>query len=102
MALSIQPFDPSRREALADLNRRMAAAGSRWQFPERPDASSVLREVSSPVFEEFLVALDGSVVRGGYALQHRTAVFRDEEHAIGSWYQPISESSVDPKHSLVA
>jgi hypothetical protein len=102
MAISIQPFDPSRIEAIADLNQRMAAGGSRWQFPERPDPSSLVREAGSPVFQEFLLAVDGPVVRGGYALQHRTAAFRDEERPIGSWYQPISEGSVDPRYSLVA
>jgi hypothetical protein len=54
------------------------------------------------VFPEFFLAVDGETVRGGYALQHRTASFRGEVRPIGSWYQPISEGSVDPKHALVA
>jgi hypothetical protein len=102
MAISIQPFDPSRSDAIADLNRRMAAAGSPWQFPEQPDPESFAHEEGSPVFQELFVAADGPAVRGGYTLQHRKAAFRDEECAIGSWYQPISEGSVDPRYSLVA
>lgn len=102
MAISIQPFDASRSAAIAALNRRMAAGGSSWQFPEHPEPEAFAREEGSPVFQELLVAVDGAAVRGGYTLQHRTAAFRDEERPIGSWYQPISEGSVDPKHSLVA
>jgi hypothetical protein len=102
MAISIQPFDASRSQAIRDLNRRMAAAGSTWQFPESPDPASFEREAGSPVFQELFVAVDGAAVRGGYTLQHRPAAFRGEEQAIGTWYQPISEGSVDPKYSLVA
>jgi hypothetical protein len=102
MAISIQPFDPSRSSAIADLNRRMAAGGSTWQFPEHPDPGSFAREAGSPVFQELFVAVDGAAVRGGYTLQHRPAAFGSDERLIGTWYQPISEGSVDPKHSLVA
>jgi hypothetical protein len=102
MPIKIQPFDPSRVEAIADLNRRLAAAGSVWQFPERPEPSWFARAEGSPVFQELFLALDGETVRGGYAFQHRPASFRGEVCPIGQWYQPISEGSVDPKHALVA
>ncbi len=102
MAIAIKPFAESHLEALAAFNRRMAAAGSRWQFPERPEPSWFARAEGSPVFQEFFLALDGETVRGGYALQHRTASFGGEERPIGAWYQPISEGSVDPEHALVA
>jgi hypothetical protein len=102
MAIEIQPYDPSRMEAIADLNRRMAAGGSSWQFPERLELSGPARAEDSLMFHEFFLAADGDAVRGGYALQHRTASFRSEERPIGSWYAPISEGSVDPKHALVA
>jgi len=102
MPISIQPFDVSRTSAVAELNRRMAAGGSSWQFPESPDPGELAREEGSPVFHEFFVAVEGEAVRGGYALQHRPAAFRDEVRQIGAWYQPISEGSVDPRYSLVA
>ena len=97
----IEPFDASRRPALADLNRRMAAAGSSWQFPEQAECGGAAA-AGGPVFQEFFLAVDGPAVRGGYTLQHRSASFRDEVCPIGSWYQPISEGSIDPKYSLVA
>jgi hypothetical protein len=102
MPLSILPYDESRLEAIADFNRRMAAGGSRYQFPERPDPSWTARAEGSPLAQEFFLAVDGDVVRGGYALQRRTASFGGAERPIASWYQPVSEGSVDPKYALVA
>jgi len=102
VSIKIQPFEVSRAPAIVDLNRRMAAAGSIWRFPERPEPSWFARAEGSPVFQEFFLAVEGEAVRGGYALQHRPASFRGEVRSIGQWYQPISEGSVDPKHALVA
>jgi hypothetical protein len=97
--IRIEPFDASHGAALADLNRRMAAAGSSWQFPE---AAACGGPAPGAGDQEFFVAVDGPAVRGGYTLQHRGACFRDEVRPIASWYQPISEGSVDPKYALVA
>jgi hypothetical protein len=102
MPISIQPFEPSRSDAIADLNRRLAAAGSPWQFPERPDPETFACEPGSPVCQELFVAADGAAVRGGYALQRRKASFRGDESGVACWYQPISEGSVDPRYALVA
>ena len=102
MALSIQPFDAARSEAVKDFNRRMAAGGSSWKFPESPVPSWLARVDGSPVFQEFFVAADGEVVRGAYALQRRPARVGDEELTLGAWYLPVSEGSIDPKHALVA
>jgi hypothetical protein len=102
MALQIQPFDVSRADGVKDFNRRLAAGGSTWQFPESPVPSWLARVDGSPVFQEFFVAADGPIVRGAYALQRRPARIGDEEQPIGAWYLPISEGSVDAKHALVA
>ena len=102
MPLAIQPFDATRSEAVKDFNRRMAAGGSTWRFPESPVPSWLARVDDSPVFQEFFVAADGEVVRGAYALQRRQARIGDEELSLGAWYLPISEGNIDPKHALVA
>ena len=102
MPISIQPFHPRHADAVADLNRRMAAGGSHWQFPEQPEPGALAPETGAPVFHEVFLALDGAVVRGGYGLQHRSAAFGAEQRPVGTWYQPISEGSVDPRHSLIA
>jgi hypothetical protein len=102
MPLAIQPFDATRTDAVKDFNRRMAAGGSHWKFPESPVPSWLARVEGSPAYQEFFVAADGDVVRGAYALQRRPARIGDEELTLGAWYLPVSEGSIDPKHALVA
>lgn len=102
MAIAIQPFEPGHCGAVADFNRRLAAAGSRWSFPEHPEPSWLARAAGSAVFQEFFVALDGPSVRGVYALQHRPAALGGEERSVGCWYLPISEGAIDRRHALVA
>ena len=102
MPLAIQPFEAARAEAVKDFNRRMAAGGSSWQFPENPVPGWLARVEGSPVFQEFFVATDGDVVRGAYALQRRLARIGDQDVPLGAWYLPISEGAIDCRHALVA
>jgi hypothetical protein len=102
MPLAIHPFDVSRAPAVGAFNRRLAAAGSHWRFPEDPEPSWLARVNGSPVFQEFFVAADGDVVRGAYALQHRPAAIGGEVQPIDTWYLPISEGVIDPRYALVA
>jgi hypothetical protein len=102
MPIRVLPFAVGLEPALKDFNCRMAAAGSRWQFPESSVPSWLARAEDSPIFQEFYVAADGDAVRGAYALQHRPACIGGEEQSIGAWYLPISEGTIEPKHALVA
>ena len=89
-----QLSEAQRRVVLDELRAQVPAQAA---APTDPDPESFAHEEGSPVYQELFVAADGPAVRGGYTLQHRKAAFRDEECAIGSWYQPISEGSVDPR-----
>jgi hypothetical protein len=102
VAIRVHPFDASHREAVVAFNRRLAAAGSSWQFPDEPEPSWLARADGSPVFQEFFVALDGGAVRGAYALQHRPAAIGGELAPVETWYLPISEGVIDARYSLVA
>ena len=102
MPLQLHVFDAAQSEAVKAFNRRMAAGGSTWQFPESAVPNWLARVEGSAVFQEFFVAADAEIVRGAYALQRRPARIGDEELSIGAWYLPVSEGAVDPKHALVA
>jgi len=102
MPIAIQPFDASRAAAVADFNRRLAAAGSRWQFPAHPEPSWLAPVEGSRVFQEFFVAVDGASVRGAYALQHRAIALGGEEQEGANWYLPISEGFIDGRFATVA
>ena len=102
MPIRIQPFDARHREAVVAFNRRLAAAGSSWQFPEEPVPGWLARGDGSPVFQEFFVALEGEAVRGAYALQHRPAAVGGELLPVETWYLPISEGAIDLRYALLA
>jgi len=63
--------------------------------------SWLARVAGSPVFQEFLVALDGEAVRGAYVLQHRPAAIGGDVQPVETWYLPISEGAVDLRYALV-
>ena len=71
MAIRIEPFAAGRSAAVVAFNRRMAARGASWQFPERPDPGWLSRREGNPLFQEFFLACEGEAVRGAYVLQHR-------------------------------
>jgi hypothetical protein len=102
MAIQIEPFDAGRSAAVVEFNRRMAAHGSSWQFPERPEPSWLARQEGDSLFQEFFLASDGEAIRGAYALQHRAIALRGVQQPCANWYLPISEGFVDPRFAMVA
>ncbi|MEN8158453.1 MAG: hypothetical protein ABFS41_00110 [Myxococcota bacterium] len=102
MPIAIQPFSPGHARAVSDFNRRLAAAGQDWQFPDAPEPAWLARANGGATFQEFFVAADGDAVRGAYALQHRPAAIDGEPLSVGTWYLPISEGLIDPRYALVA
>src|SRR5262245_58915406 len=102
MPISIQPFEDRHREAVAAFNRRLAAAGSTWQFPESPVPGWLAPVEGSATLQEFFVVADERAVRGGYVLQHRGAALRGEEVPLANRYLPISDGLVEPPFATVA
>jgi hypothetical protein len=101
MAIVVAPFEAHRTAAVEAFNRRLADAGSRWRFPEQPRPRWLAPIEGSATYQQFLLAIEGAHVRGGYALQRRPAGVGDETLPLENWYLVVSEGSVDPCHSLV-
>lgn len=104
MAIVIQPYRTEHEEAVKAFNQRLLSAGA--------DADLVFYETSKPrwlpassdskLFNEFFLALDGSKVRGGYALKHQQFSFPDGTvRSVGYYHHPISEGIVDKAHAIV-
>src|SRR6202158_6395892 len=104
MAIVIQPYRPEHEAAVADFNRRLGQAGEdetlvfyRWAQPPWP-----LRTAESHIYNEFFVAVDGGIVRGGYALKSQEFFFPDGEiRSIGYYHHPLSEGIVNKAHAMV-
>src|ERR1700724_3810982 len=104
MAIVIQPYRPEHEPAVADFNQRLRQAGEdeglvfyRWAQPRW-----LPRTAESRIYNEFFVAVDGGIVRGGYALKSQEFFFPDGEiRSIGYYHHPLSEGIVNKAHAMV-
>jgi hypothetical protein len=104
MAIVIQPYHPEHEPAVADFNQRLRQAGEdentvfyRWAKPRW-----LPRTAESRIYNEFFVAVDGGIVRGGYALKSQEFFFPDGQiRSIGYYHHPLSEGIVNKAHAMV-
>ena len=104
MAIVIQPYRPEHEPAVADFNQRLRQAGEdenlvfyRWAQPRW-----LPRTAESRIYNEFFVAVDGGIVRGGYALKSQEFFFPGGEiRSIGYYHHPLSEGIVNKAHAMV-
>ena len=104
MAIVIQPYRPEHEPAVAEFNQRLRLAGEdenmvfyRWAEPRW-----LPRSAESRIYNEFFVAVDGGIVRGGYALKSQEFFFSDGQiRSIGYYHHPLSEGIVNKAHAIV-
>jgi hypothetical protein len=104
MAIVIQPYRPEHEPAVADFNQRVRQANDdenmvfyRWAQPRW-----LPRMAESRIYNEFFVAVDDGIVRGGYALKSQEFSFPDGQiRSIGYYHHPLSEGIVNKAHAMV-
>jgi hypothetical protein len=104
MAIVIQPYRAEHEPAVDEFNRRLRQSGAdenmvfyRWAEPRW-----LPRSAGSQIFNEYFVAVDGGVVRGGYALKTQEFLFPDGQvRSIGYYHHPLSEGIVNKAHAIV-
>ncbi len=104
MAIVIQAYRPEHERAVAEFNQRLRQAGAdenmvfyRWAEPRW-----LPRSAGSRIYSEFFVAVDGEIVRGGYALKTQEFFFPDGQiRSIGYYHHPLSEGIVNRAHAIV-
>jgi len=104
MAIVIQPYRPEHEPAVADFNQRLRQAGEdenlvfyRWAEPRW-----LPRTAESRIYNEFFVAVDRGIVRGGYALKTQDFFFPGGQvRSIGYYHHPLSEGIVNKAHAMV-
>jgi hypothetical protein len=104
MAIVIQPYRPEHEPAVAEFNQRLRQALEdenmvfyRWAKPRW-----LPRTAESRVYNEFFVAVDGGIVRGGYALKSQDFFFPNGQiRSIGYYHHPLSEGIVNKAHAMV-
>src|SRR3981189_427131 len=104
MAIVIQPYRPEHEPAVAELNPRLRGArdGESLVFYRWAQPRWLPRRAESRIYNEFFVAVDGGIVRGGYALKHQDFFFPDGQiRSIGYYHHPLSEGIVNKAHAMV-
>src|SRR6202165_2630087 len=104
MAIVIQPYRPEHEPAVTDFNQRLRQAGEdeNLVFYRRAQPSWLPRTAESRIYNEFFVAVDGGIVRGGYALKSQDFFFPDGQiRSIGYYHHPLSEGIVNKAHAMV-
>lgn len=104
MAIVIRPYRPGHQPAVAEFNQRLRQGGEdenmvfyRWAEPRW-----LPRSPESRVYNEYFVAVEGDVVRGGYALKSQEFLFPDGQiRSIGYYHHPLSEGIVNKAHAIV-
>ena len=104
MAITIQPYRAEHEPAVSEFNQRLRQAGAdenmvfyRWAEPRwLPGVTN------SRIYNDFFVAIDDGVVRGGYALKTQDFFFPDGQvRSIGYYHHPLSEGVVNKAHAVV-
>jgi hypothetical protein len=104
MAIVIQPYRPEHEPAVADFNQRLKQGGTdeNMVFYRRAEPSWLPRTAESRIYNEYFVAVEGGMVRGGYALKTQEFVFPDGQiRSIGYYHHPLSEGIVNKAHAIV-
>ncbi len=104
MAIVIQPYRPEHEPAVADFNQRLRQTLEdenmvfyRWAQPRW-----LPRSAESRIYNEYFIAVDGGIVRGGYALKSQEFFFSDGQiRSIAYYHHPLSEGIVNKAHAIV-
>jgi hypothetical protein len=104
MAIVIQQYREEHEQAAREFNQRLMANGGSDDllFFTSAKPQWLAKTDVSNLYQEFFVALDGEVVRGGYALKYQDFCLADgTTRSIGYYHHPISEGVVDAKYATV-
>jgi hypothetical protein len=104
MPIIIQPYREEHEQAVREFNQRLMANGGSDDllFFTSAKPQWLPKTEGANLYQEFFLALDGEVMRGGYALKHQDFQFSDgTTRSIGYYHHPISEGVVDAKYATL-
>lgn len=87
--------------AVQAFNRRLAAGGSDFEFPEHPLTPWLPKLPGREIFQDLYLAVEGENVRGGFILKRQEFSIYGEKHRIAHLKLPISEGIVDKAYASV-
>jgi hypothetical protein len=101
VTITIERFTEDHVPAVREFNKRIEAGGGSYRFPDSPVPLWLPRRDPIPLFQEYLVALEGNMVRGAYIMKPQAFAFDGEVRMIAGYHLPISEGAVDRRYAPV-
>lgn len=103
MDLQIINYTPDWSPAVVALNKRLVAGGMNPTliFPEEPRAEFPT-DPNAAIHQEFFLAVEGDIVRGGYFMTHETWLIHGQPHRVSHYRLPLSESVIDRQYTYVS
>ncbi len=104
MPIVIQPYREEHQAAVQEFNQRLRSRGAHPDlvFFRFAQPRWLPRTEGSPVYQEYFVALENDVVRGGYALKQQSFFFADgTTRTVAYYHHPLSEGIVNKSYAAV-
>ena len=102
MGIEIRPYTEDWIPAVREFNKRMRPARGQFEFWQLETTPTPFPKGDGRRFShERFLAIDGSHVRGGYALNWQEISLRGEILPVAGFARPITEGAVDRHFSLV-
>jgi hypothetical protein len=104
MPIVIQPYREEHQPAVQDFNQRLQSGGAEPDlvFFTYAQPRWLPRADGASLYQEYFVALENGVVRGGYALKQQNFFFADGvTRNVAYYHHPISEGIVNKSYAAV-
>lgn len=99
-AFRFQPYTEELCGAVAEFNQRISRANPPFLIPEHPRDCWLPKIDGRGVYQEIMIALQGSEVRGAYTLKQQPFSFGGRIHMAAACQMPISEGIADKRYSF--
>lgn len=104
MSIVIEPYRTEHEPAVQEFNQRLKAAGAESDlvFFRFAEPRWLPRSQNSELYQEYFVAIENGVVRGGYALKQQNFSFSDGSiRRVAYYHHPLSEGIVNKSYAAV-
>lgn len=102
MAIVVQPYVPEHEAAVSEFNQRLKAGGAEKDLVFYEHATPRWLPPGDSIFNQYFVATENRVVRGGYALKWQDFWLPDGQvRSIAYYHHPLSEGIVNKSHAMV-
>jgi hypothetical protein len=99
--MQMQAYPRELEGAVRDFNARLRAGGSEFHFHESAVPGWLPPRDGCPIYEEYFLAVEAGVVRGGYVLKRQPFLLGGRAQAVGNLNLTLSEGSINPVYNML-